>query len=69
MSEDKRETKKHSLNERQSPLRWTWTADVGPSVGRGKRINQNAKKYASVGPLVERQKRKSLKRERTNNTA
>ena len=69
MPEDKREIKKHCLNERQSPLRRTWTADVRPSVGRAKRNDQAAKKYAGVGPLVERQKRKSLKQEKTKNIA
>ena len=35
-------------------------ADVGPSVGRRRRNNQDAKNYASVGPLIERQRSKSL---------
>ena len=42
---------------------------VGPSVGRAKKNDQDAKKHASVGPQVERQNRKSLKQEKTKNSA
>ena len=42
-----------------------WRGAIGWTVSN----NQNANKYASVGPLVERQTRKSLILEETKNTA
>ena len=34
LSKDKRESEEHRPKEFQDPLRWTWKAGVGPSVGR-----------------------------------